>query len=463
VKAKKIERELVQILEEENVSSDVGDLIPFERDDQFALVPPHRPDIVVRPSTREEVQEILKLANRHKVPVVPLASGINRKGLCIASKGGILLDLRRMNRILEINEEMMAATIEPGVSFGQLVQEARKKGFRVITPYAPSTASVLANYMLRGIYGTATRYGIDHLINMEVVLPDGAILQTGSAAFNQSLPYCNIVNGPDLCKLFQANPGTLGVVTKGVIRLYEMPEVIEPLIAIYPDYASMVEPSIEMTRRDLVASCWPMMFTGAAMKILTDFMGEDVYMMWLYLEGNRGQVERDKEAVEKITERYDGFFLPEVPMLDRDTMIKDQIWERTSVRGWKGGNMYGCSFYGVMKSVTRYYEVTREISKRHGFDAFHYESVPVAPFHGQLTYNDPCIFWDAGDTEQVKEIKEIHEEIKRSLADIGIYGWFRPFPSVVDTSKLGRYGEMWRKIKELIDPNAIMNPGKPPF
>jgi FAD/FMN-containing dehydrogenases len=90
VKAKKIERELVQILEEENVSSDVGDLIPFERDDQFALVPPHRPDIVVRPSTREEVQEILKLANRHKVPVVPLASGINRKGLCIASKGGIL-------------------------------------------------------------------------------------------------------------------------------------------------------------------------------------------------------------------------------------------------------------------------------------------------------------------------------------------------------------------------------------
>ena len=150
-------------------------------------------------------------------------------------------------------------------------------------------------------------------------------------------------------------------------------------------------------------------------------------------------------------------------MLNRDTMIKDQIWERTSVSGWKGGNMYGCSFYGVMKLATRYYEATRKISERHGFDAFHYESVPVAPFHGQLTYNDPCIFWNGSNTEEIKEIKELHEEIKRSLIDIGIYGWFRPFPSVVDLSKLGRYGEMWKKIKGLIDPNSIMNPRKPPL
>lgn len=461
-----IERQLRDIVGSEHVSSDLADLVPYERDDQFALVPPHRPDFVVRPSTRDEVQAIIRLANRYRIPIVPLAAGINRKGLCIASEGGILLDLRRMNRILEINEEMMTATIEPGVTFGQLVQEVRKTNLRVITPWAPSTASVLANYMLRGIYGPATRYGTDHLITIEVVLPKGDILQTGSANTPNGMPYCGIVYGPDLCKLFQANAGTLGVLTKGTIRLYPMPEVIKPLTTAHPTYESMIEPAIKMAKQDLVAAGWTMSFTRQALETLTDgqieIPVENLYTMWLYIEGTRKQAEADEKAVRKLIKKSGGTFLPMSPEREEE-MIKDQIWERTTVLGWKKGSMYGCSFYGIMKLVPKYYEATYKISLKYGFDEFHYEGVPVAPFHGQLAYNDPTILWDPGNPNEIEKIRKVHKEIMKALLDIGIYGWFRPFPGVVDATKLGKYGELWMEIKKLIDPNNIMNPGKPPF
>lgn len=466
-----IERQLIDIVGQDNVSSDLADLIPYERDDQFALVPPHKPDFVVRPLTREEVQKILKLANRYRIPVVPLAAGVNRKGLCIPSKGGILLDLRRMNRILEINEEMMTATIEPGVTFGQLVNEVNKKtNLRVITPLAPSTTSVLANYMLRGIYGAATRYGTDHLISIEVILPDGSIVKTGSAAMPNGLPYCGIVNGPDLCKLFQANPGTLGVLTQGTIRLYPKPEVIKVIVTTYPSYEAMVKPTVEMTQRDLIAGCWTMMFSAEALKLFieeeskivpTDVV-RDVYLMWLYIEGSKEKVEADEKALLKIINETGGTIFP-LSHKAEEEMIKDYIWCRTTTRGWRMGSCYGCSFYGAMNNVPTYYKETYRMSLKYGFKAFHYEAVPVSPFHGQLTYNDPCIFWDSGKPSQVEKIRKLHKELVKMLVDIGIYGWFRPFPSVVDASILGGYGELWRKIKRLIDPNDIMNPCKPPF
>ncbi|KPV61776.1 MAG: glycolate oxidase subunit GlcD [Candidatus Bathyarchaeota archaeon BA2] len=466
-----IERQLIDIVGSEHVSSDLADLVPYERDDQFALVPPHRPDFVVKPSTRDEVQAIIRLANRYRIPVVPLAAGINRKGLCIPTEAGILLDLRRMNRILEVNEEMMTATIEPGVTFGQLVQEVSKTNLRVITPWAPSTVSVLANYMLRGIYGPATRYGTDHLITIEVILPNGDILQTGSAATPKGMPYCGIVNGPDLCKLFQANPGNLGVLTKGTLRLYPKPEVIKPLMTSHPNYEAMVEPAIKMTKQNLVAACWTMMFSRSALKTLTegsilenfvDLLEGDFYTMWLYVEGDRGQAEADEKAVRKLVEGAGGTVLP-IPHETEEEMIKDHVWGRTTVRGWKKGSLYGCSFYGVMKHAPKYYEATYKISLKYGFDEFHYEAVPVAPFHGQLAYNDPCILWDSGNPSEVKRIRKLHKELMKALLDVGIYGWFRPFPGVVDAAMLGKYGELWREIKRLIDPNNIMNPGKPPL
>jgi FAD/FMN-containing dehydrogenase len=463
-----IEKQLSDIVGPNRVSWDIADLIPFERDDQCPIVPPHLPDYVVQPTTREEIQDILRLANRERIPVVPLSAGINRKGLCIPSKGGILLDLRRMNRISDIDEDMMTATIEPGVTFVQLVEALRGTGLRAITPDAPATVSVLANYMLRGIYGSATRYGIDHLLTIEVVLPNGDVLETGSAATPNGIPYCGIVNGPDFCKIFQGSPGNLGVITEARIRLYPMPEEIRVKIAMYPTMESMVDPAIQFAKEDLVAGMWAMSFSP---KIIPMIMGllmpdtsfgipstRDFFGMVLFLEGSKVRVDADEKTIKKILKSTGGRLMP----ISSDTMVKDHLCMRSAVIGWRAGNLYGCSFYGMMKLVPQYYKVCSEVCKKYDLGALHYEAMPVSPFHGQLTYNDPCIFWDASDPDQVERMVKLNRELIKRLLDVGIYGWFRAFPGVVDASVLGKYGEFWRDIKRFIDPNNIMNPGKPP-
>ncbi len=460
-----ITSQLANIVGEEYVSDDLADLIPYERDDQFPFVPPHRPDYVVRPRTIEEIQKILRLANDHKIPVVPFASGINRKGLCIASKGGILLDMRRMTRI-EIDEEMMIATIEPGVNFAQLVVALNDyPHLRCLTPDAPATASVLANYMLRGIYATSTRYGIDHLLTMKIILPNGEILDTGSAATPNTIgPYCNIVNGPDLTKLFQANVGTMGVAVEGRIRLYPMPEKIRFLLISFPSFESMLEPAKQYTIQNLVAGVWIWTFTEDALKTIMQLKSAtpEWFALGLFLEGTSTEVHDQEDQVLAIAAEAKGEVLKIPPDFENEFVL-DHRYMRGDVRGWRKGNLYGCSCYGTFKNLVAYYKAGKKLCEKYGFEGYHFEALPVSPFHGQLTYIDPCILWDGGDPAQVTKIRAFHQELRAALLDIGIYGFFRPFPGVVNSQELGMYGEIWRKIKQLIDPNNIMNPGKPPL
>ncbi|MHA1325362.1 MAG: FAD-binding oxidoreductase [Candidatus Helarchaeota archaeon] len=455
---------LVAIVGEEYVSNDPADLIPYERDDQFPFVPPHRPDFIVRPQSKEEIQAILRLANAAKIPIVPFASGINRKGLCMATPGGILLDLRRMTRI-EIDPEMMVAKVEPGVNFAQLVVALKKyPHLRCLTPDAPATASVLANYMLRGIYAMATRYGIDHLISLEVVLPNGEILDTSSTSISNLGPYCNIVNGPDLTKLFQANVGTMGVATEGRIRLYPMPDVIRFLIIQFPTFKNLLPPTFEYTFRNLVEGVWIWTFTKDAFDTIMQLKSPhpEWFALGIYIAGTQEEVTLQRNEVLRIAQEHHGELFTIPPDFEQE-FILDHRYMRGDVRGWRKGNLYGCSCYGSFKRLEQYYLIGKKLCEKHGFEGYHFEALPVRPFHGQLTYIDPCVLWDGGDPEQVDSIRQLHRDLKAALLQIGIYGFFRPFPAVVDSYKLGMYGELWRALKRLIDPNNIMNPGKPPL
>jgi len=195
--------------------------IIFERP-ALALCTRKKSGVVVRPGTKEEVRSVLMLANKHKIPVIPYSTGINVRGLTIpVHDGSILLDLSRMNRILEINPEMKTATVEPGVTFGMLLEQTRKHKLRPAFPDAPLTVSVLANYYLRGIYQTSATDGHDHTISYEMILPNGEILKTGSRALSE-MPYFRYGVGPDFAGMFCAHPGTCGVVTELTAKLYRL-------------------------------------------------------------------------------------------------------------------------------------------------------------------------------------------------------------------------------------------------
>ncbi len=462
-------QELKNIVGENHVSDDPVDLLAFEKDDQFWLVPPRMPDFVVRPGSVEEIQAIMRLANRYKIPVIPLSAGINRKGLCIPSEGGIILDLRRMNRIIEINEEMMTAIIEPGVTYGQLVFEAAKKGLRPLTPAAPATVSVVANHLLRSKFMLGSKYGDSEpwVLGLEVVLPNGDVLRTGSWAFpNSPGPYCNKVCGPDLGKLFLGSPGNLGIVTKMCIALHPIPKIQRPEWVFFERWDGFIKAVSELMIEEIasrISGMWgpPLVWEEMWGLKVPEPGGLGLSIL---IEGNdEARVALYEKIRDRIIERAGGKYI-EVTPERREGFLKNLAAQRKGVGEWRQGNMYGCSLYAPLKNAPRLFEVSYALAKKYGFEKrFHYVVSSVWPFRGQLMYQDPSFPWSSAEPGAVEKIRRLHKELMKALMDVGIYGWFRPFPGVVDVNMLGKYGELWRAIKQLLDPNNILNPGKPPM
>ncbi|MBC7230926.1 MAG: FAD-binding oxidoreductase [Actinobacteria bacterium] len=223
---------LAEALGEEWVTDDPVILIGYSRDQ--GPLPAQYPHLVVMPSSTEEVAEVYRVANECKVDVIPMGTGLTTMGLHIPLYGGIIMDLRRMDKILEVDGENMYMVIQPGVNYLMAQIEAQKAKCRVLNPSTAATAGVISNHAFCNINTLASKYGfgIDNIIDMTMVLPDGTILKTGPSAYGAVKAHVP-GPGPDMASLFRYAFGQYGTVTEMTLRLY--PEA-EHIYQIFPAY-----------------------------------------------------------------------------------------------------------------------------------------------------------------------------------------------------------------------------------
>ncbi|RJR36467.1 MAG: FAD-binding protein [Deltaproteobacteria bacterium] len=187
------------------------------------------PDLVVFPGSAEEVSRILLLANEHRFPVTPRGAGTGRSGGSVPIEGGVVLVLTRLNRILEINAKDLVAVVEPGVILGKLKAAVEAQGLYYPPDPASAEFCTIGGNVAECAGGpVAVQYGVtrDYVLGLEVVLPTGEIMETGTRTMKGVVGY-------DLTRLFLGSEGTLGVITRIILRLVAKPKARRTLAAAF--------------------------------------------------------------------------------------------------------------------------------------------------------------------------------------------------------------------------------------
>ena len=220
---------LKEIVGDEWVNNDTEIIYNYSQD-MTEQIAPSLVEVVVLPDNAEEISKIMILANKNKIPVTPFATGANVGGLTLPHEGGIIIDFKRMRRILKIDRENKFIVIEPGFTFGHLKRlfdtGNELEGFRYTFPFSPPWTSVGVNALLNGLGSLGVMYGCaNNLISgLEVVLPTGEITQIGQNAVNHGEYWIAREPLPDLTGIFVATQGTMGVVTKIGLHIIDQPK-----------------------------------------------------------------------------------------------------------------------------------------------------------------------------------------------------------------------------------------------
>ena len=501
--SERLYRELAEIVGAEFVTDDLAIRHAYAKDASLTSVwrkhkkDPHTiPGWVVLPKDTAEVQGVLQACNRERVPVVTINTGVNMCGVCVPKKENtLMLDLKRMDRILNIDAENMTAVIQPHVNFARLQAETMKRGlWNGGTPLAPGIVGVLSNMMFNGIWQSALAYGpgMKSLINMKVVLPNGDILETGSRTQPGAGDFWWTGPGPCLKGIFEfTHYGGLGVVTEATIKLHRwvggewpqeeaydrppLPENHRIFYIEYPDFPSMETGMYEIahsgigTHLNTAPDAFNAFNTQPTQALSEKTFREGMWprhLIYVVLAGisSQRQLEYEEKALRLIVERTGGSFREDLREV-LSTWQGDAFRSGTSVRMTRYGG-YACQRMNVsqIETIGKLHDAHMEIIEKYPHYLLDEETPEVYVYdRGYFSINETDNYYDQADIGEVKNARLQTKDAFISHTKEDRLGWFihmEPLTSIFGPG-IGPNFHLWlRRVKEIFDPNDIMNPDK---
>jgi FAD/FMN-containing dehydrogenase len=493
--------EIVAIVGAKNAFDDPFVLDAYSRDQSF--VSPRKPNFVVRPKKVEEVQEIVRMANSHMMPVIPYSSGTNFHGGAIPNHGGIVVDLQRMNNIVYIDQRNWNALIEPGVTYLQIQGELEKDNLRVAAPLlSPPSASVLADYMERNPVITAAdvMFGNELLNTYDIVMPSGELFTIGHPPSEKARSMAPDGPALDFYRLFQGAQGTLGIVVRMSIRLLPLPTVQRVLFIPADTVERTVEIIQRLERKELGLECFALNSFDLAALLAEDPTQDEKLRKGKYI-GARGakpwaakqiaQFERLRESLppwtvviilagwarrpeEKVEyQELDvrdlavelGFEIKNTVggVSGLDKIVKEEVllpWRMQKRFGYKG-SCHGLMFHARVDKVPTLEAAISEVASK-----YHYPTSDIGGYllpieRARTIYCEYDLHCNLDDPADSQRVKALFEEASKVLVDRGAF-FDRPYDPWAEVmySRAGAYTEYLKRVKRQLDPNNVMNPGK---
>ena len=463
-------KELRAIVGEKNATADKHICYAYSYD--LSFVEPKMPDFVVMASTVEQVQGVLRFANQEKIPVVPYTAGTNIGGLTIPERGGMILDLKRMNKIIEIDPEALVAVIEPGVSHAQFAAALAKHNLRFGWPVGPPSASVASCALCHGIGSLNARYGLQsqEITSMEVVLPTGELVRLGSCAINPEA-WHSVLPLPQLDGLFKGWLGTSGVVTKLGVNVHHTPPLLK-IFTVSCDhvddmYSYMLNLSNYEICDDLTAVSWWL----AQVPIPYPYEPKpESDPEWFSYATTCSFTEKEREAKEEIwgmvlkQEQAKGTsirqtYYPEEALKARTELPSQIVGSTKNYCKMAGAGISWPGTFTPAKKWAPVYKKWKELLIGHNLSPSVRMSMYRGVHYGMLRAMIPFNKQSPEETENAR--RAIVECLKVDL-DMGGIPYKPPIDFAIEINKRVHPGYLMllKKIKGLLDPNDIMNPGK---
>ena len=420
------------------------------------------PEVVLQPGTTKEVSNIMSYCNEHLIPVTPRGAGTGLSGGALPVRGGVALDMKRFNKILNVDKRNFQVTTEPGVITQELQEHLKAEGlFYPPDPASKGSCFIGGNVSENSGGPRAVKYGVvkDYVLNLEVVLPNGDVIWTGANVLKNATGY-------NLTQLVVGSEGTLAVITKIVLRL--IPAVKHDLLLLVP-FRSAVEacaavnaiflagytPSaLEFMERDALE--WSMRYVQSTG---IDLPADIAAHLLIEVDGNHmEELHRDADELSKIVQQYD---IDEILFADSYEQ-KQMLW---TLRRKVGEAVKSNSIYKEEDTVVPRAElpellkIIKDLGREYGFQSVCYGHAGDGNLHvnivkGGMSDED----WK---TNLPKGIRKLFTEVVRMGGTLsgehGIGLVQKEYMDIAfDNVQLG----LMRQIKQIFDPKGILNPGK---